>query len=323
PAPAAATFAASLSVGALSTALAGPTGGVVVEGQGSISNPSISATVIDQASQRLTLNWSTFNVGANESVQFNQPSSTALALNRILDQNPSQIFGSLRANGQVVLVNPNGLLIGRSAQLNVNSLVASSLDAIDFDAVSGRYRFSTSRSDVGAVVNEGSITAGPGGSVTLLGGRVSNSGTIVADFGTVNLAAGRAATLDLAGDGLLRLEVNSDLLANGGGTSAVENNGTIQANGGQVLLTASAVKDVFANLINNTGVVRANRIDNTGGTIRLLGPDGIVQSGGTLDASAGDATSTGGSISVLGDRVGLVGNAVVDVSGATGGGTAL
>src|SRR5689334_22515105 len=98
PAPAAATFAASLSVGALSTALAGPTGGTVVEGQGSITTPSARSTVIDQGSQRLTLNWSTFNVGANESVQFNQPNSTALALNRILDQNPSQIFGSLRAN---------------------------------------------------------------------------------------------------------------------------------------------------------------------------------------------------------------------------------
>src|SRR5262245_32784316 len=301
-APAAATFAASLSVGAFTTAVAGPTGGTVVEGQGAISNPSATSTVIDQASQRLTLNWSTFNVGANESVQFNQPNSTALALNRILDQNPSQIFGSLKANGQVVLVNPNGLLIGRSAQLNVNSLVVSSLDAIDFDAASGRYRFSSSRSDIGAVINEGSITAGPGGSVTLLGGRVSNSGSIVADFGTVNLAAGRAATLDLAGDGLLRLEVNSDLLSNSGGSAAVENSGSIQANGGQVLLTANAVQDVFTHLINNTGVVRANRIDNTGGTIRLVGPGGTVESQGTLDASAGDAISTGGSVQMLGDR---------------------
>src|SRR5262249_19596867 len=120
-APAAATVAASLSVGAWSAALAGPTGGVVVQGQGSISTAAAGTTVIDQSSQRLQLNWSSFNVGANESVQFNQPSPTALALNRILDQNPSQIFGRLQANGQVVLVNPNGLLIGRTAQLNVNS----------------------------------------------------------------------------------------------------------------------------------------------------------------------------------------------------------
>src|SRR6185312_3217397 len=107
--------------------------------------------------------------------------------------------------------------------LNVNSLVVSSLDAIDFDAASGRYRFSSTRNEPGVIRNEGSITAGPGGSVTLLGGRVSNAGSIVADFGTVNLAAGRTATLDLAGDGLLRLEVNSELLSNtDGGASAVE-----------------------------------------------------------------------------------------------------
>ncbi|MEP7243172.1 MAG: filamentous hemagglutinin N-terminal domain-containing protein [Gammaproteobacteria bacterium] len=323
PGPVALTLAASLTLGAV-PAEAGPTGGVVVQGQGSISTPTAGTTVIDQSSQQLHLNWNSFDVGATETVQFNQPSSTAVALNRILDQNPSQIFGRLEANGKVVLVNPNGLLIGRTAQINVNSLVVSSLEAIDFDAASGRYRFATSRNNTGAVINEGSITADRGGSVTLLGGRVGNSGSIVADFGTVNLAAGRAATLDLAGDGLLRLEVDADLLANRDGAgSAVDNSGSIQAAGGRVLLTASAVQDVFANLVNNAGVVRANRIDNTGGVITLMGPSGTVLSSGTLDASAGDAVSTGGSVAVLGDHVGLVGNSRVDVSGATGGGTAL
>ena len=324
PGPAAFTFAASLSFGTFSSALAGPTGGVVVEGQGTISTPAAGQTRIDQASSHLHLNWNTFDVAAGESVQFVQPSSSAVAFNRILDQNPSQIFGRLEANGQVVLVNPNGLLIGRSAQLNVGSLVASSLDAIDFDASTGRYRFSSTRGTPGAVVNEGSITAGPGGSVTLLGGRVTNTGDIVADFGTVNLAAGRAATLDLAGDGLLRLEVSADLLEGSGGSAdAVHNGGVIQANGGQVLLTAAAMQDVFTNLVNNTGVVRANRIENTGGVIHLVGPEGTVRSSGTLDASAGDAVSTGGSVRMLGDHVGLFGNATVDVSGATGGGEAL
>ena len=324
PTPAMVTFAVSLSFGASSAAMAGPTGGVVVQGQGSISTPSTSQTVINQSSQQLTLNWSSFNVGSNESVRFYQPSSSSVAFNRILGQSASQIFGQIDANGQVVLINPNGLLIGRTAQLNVSSLVVSSLDAIDFNAASGRYRFSATRNDPGAVVNEGTITAQPGGSVTLLGGSVSNSGTIIADYGTVNLAAGRTATLDLAGDGLLRLEVGADLVTNRDGVaSAVENSGTVIADGGRVLLTASAVKNVFENLVNNTGVVRANRIDNSGGTIELLGPGGTVLSSGTLDASAGDAVSTGGSVAVLGDRVGLLGNAVVNVSGATGGGTAL
>src|SRR4029077_5865867 len=137
-------------------------------------------TVVNQSSNLLQLNWNTFNVTQGESVQFRQPSSTSVAFNRILDQNPSQIFGQVQGNGQVVLVNPNGFLIGRTATLNVNSLVVSSLNAIDFDPVSGRYRFSSS-GNPGAVINAGATSAGPGGSVTLLGGRVSNSGTIVAD----------------------------------------------------------------------------------------------------------------------------------------------
>src|SRR4051812_38412551 len=94
------TFAAAtLGLGALSSAVAGPTGGVVVNGQGSISTPSANTTVVDQASQNLNLNWNTFNVAANENVQFHQPSSSAVAFNRILDQNPSQVFGRIDANG--------------------------------------------------------------------------------------------------------------------------------------------------------------------------------------------------------------------------------
>ncbi|HEY4215347.1 MAG TPA: filamentous hemagglutinin N-terminal domain-containing protein [Steroidobacteraceae bacterium] len=324
PIPAAFPIAAVISFGTFSCALAGPTGGVVVTGRATISTPSAASTVIDQSSSHVQLNWNTFNIGSSESVRFNQPTSTSVAVNRILDQNPSQIFGSLQANGRVVLVNPNGMLFGPTASLNVGSLVASSLDVSGFDPVTGRYSFSSSRLDPGAITNAGTITAANGGSVTLLGGRVTNTGHIVADFGTVNLAAGRAATLDLEGDGLLRLTVDSNLVANSSGAdSAVANSGSIQANGGQILLTAQALENVYSNLVNNTGVVRAGRIDDTGGVIRLVGSGGTVISSGTLDASAADSASTGGSVSVLGDHVGLFDNAVVNVSGSTGGGTAL
>jgi filamentous hemagglutinin family protein len=316
--------AALLGFNMVSVAVAGPTGGIVVGGEATISTPAAGRTVIDQASQHVQINWNTFNVGASESVRFNQPSSSSVALNRILDQSPSQIFGRIDANGHVILVNPNGMLFGPSAQLNVGSLVASSLDVIGFDPVTGRYSFGSSRADVGAIVNQGTITAAAGGSVTLLGGRVTNEGSILADFGTVNLAAGRTATLDLAGDGLLRLEVDGELFTNGAGAgAAVENNGVIQANGGQILLSAQALDGVFANLVNNTGVVRANRIDNSGGTIRLVGDGGTVRSSGVLDASAGDAVSSGGRVELLGEHVGLFDSALVDVSGATNGGSAL
>lgn len=313
---------AAIGLGALSVANAGPQGGVVTAGQGSISTPNASTTVIQQGSNVLGLDWQSFNVGAQERVQFNQPSSSAVALNRILDQSPSQIFGRVDANGRVVLLNPNGIVFGRTAQLNVGSLVASSLKLANFDPVSGRMSFD-SDGNAGAVTNSGTINAAVGGSVALLGGRVTNDGLIVASYGSVALGAGKAATLDFTGDGLLQLQVTGNATTNpDGADSAVANSGAITANGGTVLLTAQAAKDVFTNVLNNTGVVRASRIENVGGEIRLLGTGGAVVNSGTLDASGAGSGSTGGSVQVLGDAVALHGASLIDVSGDAGGGTA-
>jgi filamentous hemagglutinin family protein len=317
-------IAAFMSFGTLSSALAGPTGGTVVSGQATIRHPDGSTTLINQSSSNAQLDWSTFNVAQGERVQFAQPSSSAVALNRILDQNPSQIFGQLDANGHVVLVNPNGIVFGRTAQVNVGSLVASSLNVTSWDAASGHLTLSSANAQAGAVVNDGTITAAPGGSVALLGATVLNNGLIVADYGSVNLASGRTATLDFFGGGLLRLQVDGEVTSNPtGAASAVENTGKIQANGGQVFLTANAARGVFANSVNNEGVIRASRIENSGGTIRLLGPGGTVSNSGTLDASGTSAGTAGGDVQVLGQTVQLSGTSVVDVSGQSGGGTAL
>jgi filamentous hemagglutinin family protein len=109
-------------------ALANPQGGVVVEGQGAISTPNNNSTLINQQSNNLIVNWNSFNVGANQNVQFQQPSVSAAALNRILDQNPSQILGSIIANGQVYLLNPNGIVFGKTATVNVGALFATGLN---------------------------------------------------------------------------------------------------------------------------------------------------------------------------------------------------
>ncbi|MGH8217747.1 MAG: filamentous hemagglutinin N-terminal domain-containing protein [Steroidobacteraceae bacterium] len=309
--------------GALPAAIAAPAGGVVVSGQGSITAPNSTTTLINQQSQQLALNWSSFNVGSGETVHFVQPSSTSVALNNILSQSPSQIFGRLDANGHVILVNPNGILFGPTAQLNVGSLIASSLELTSFDATKGRFSFQSVSGKPGLIDNEGTITAARGGSVALLGGTVLNNGLIVADYGTVALGAGKVATLDFYGGGLLRLEVSGDVDSNPSGAgAAVTNSGQIEAGGGQVLLTASATQDVFASAVNNTGVIRASRIDNVGGVIELSGSDGIVANSGTLDASGSGSGSTGGTVQMTGLDVGLFGNATVNVSGSAGGGTA-
>ena len=119
--------AASLGLMLLGTpARAAPAGGQVTSGSASVSH-SGATTTIAQSSQNVSLSWQSFNIGKSETVNFVQPPAQSIAVNRILDTHGSQIFGRLNANGQVWLINPNGMLFGRDAQVNVGGLVASTL----------------------------------------------------------------------------------------------------------------------------------------------------------------------------------------------------
>lgn len=273
------SMAAALMLGYGSLALAGPAGGTVVAGQANITGAP-GATVINQGSQNAVINWASFNVGKGESVQFQQPNSNAVALNRVLGSDGTTILGNLSANGKVFIVNPNGVLFGQGASVNTAGLVASTLDINNADFMAGKYQFSGN--GTGKVLNQGSISA-PGGYVALLGANVSNEGTIQARLGSVALAAGRAITLDVAGDGLLNVAVNAGAVG-----ALVNNGGLIRADGGSVVLTAQAAGDLLKTVVNNTGVIEAHTIDTRGGTIKLLGDmqSGTVNAGGTLDASA-------------------------------------
>lgn len=269
----------SLMLAFASTAYALPTGGTVSAGSTSIVAAPGSLT-INQSSQNAAINWQSFNIGQGEAVRFVQPNVNSVALNRVLGADPSSILGSLSANGKVFLVNPNGIMFGQGAQVNVGGLVASTLNISDGDFMAGRYRFSGN--GTGSVLNQGSINA-DGGYVALLGANVSNEGTIVARLGTVALAAGTAVTLDVAGDGLLNVTVNEGAL-----NALIHNGGLIRADGGQVLLTAMAAGNLLHTVVNNTGVIQAQTIENRNGTIMLLGDmqSGTTNVGGTLDASA-------------------------------------
>ncbi|MFQ5660585.1 MAG: filamentous hemagglutinin N-terminal domain-containing protein, partial [Gammaproteobacteria bacterium] len=335
------------------TIFAAPQGGQVVGGQGNITTPNATTTTINQQSQNLAIDWTSFNIARHELVQFNQPSASASALNRIYDQNPSQIQGALRANGNVLLVNPNGVFFGPTASVKVGSLVASGLNITTEDFMAGNYHFQTpAGGEGGLIINQGILAAATGGSVALVGGAVRNEGVILATAGQVTLAAGKTMTMDFDGDGLIQFTVDEEVLQNAHVLDdAVSNSGAIHAAGGSVLLTGKAAKDVFTHVVNNEGVIRAGRIENQGGTIRLIaagnsnslintgtldaagqGGDGgtvelsstdttIVAGQGSIDASSIDAG--GGTIQLLGDKVGLFDTATIDASGATGGGTVL
>jgi len=198
-----------------------PTGGQIVAGSGSIAQSGNSVTV-NQNSGRMVANWGTFNIGQNASVQFQQPDASSVALNRIQDQNPSQIMGNLTANGQVFLLNPAGIIFGKSAQVDVGGLVASSLNLSNDTFMSGKNLFERGGGG-GAIINQGTIHAANGGYVAFLGPRVINEGSITANDGSVVMAAGNKVALDFVGDGLVKYSVEQ-----GAVDALAENRGLIK-----------------------------------------------------------------------------------------------
>ena len=302
-------MAGLLFLSAYSPAFANPTGGTVTSGATTIAT-SGSTMTINQTTNKASINWQNFSIGSGETVNFVQPNSNSVALNRVIGNDASRIYGSLNANGKVYLVNPNGILFAKGAQVNVGGLVASTLNITDSDFLAGKYTFSGSSS--GSVVNQGTITAA--NEAVLIGPKVVNEGVVAAKV--VGLGAGKKVSLDFSGDSLLNVTVDT---GTAGGN--VANSGTITAAGGLVVMSAGTKDALLNTVVNNSGVIRAQNVTNYGGVIRLEGT--AATNSGILDASGKAAGQTGGTVKVLGDTVTLASGSTIDVSGAAGGGTAL
>ncbi|WP_298618624.1 filamentous hemagglutinin N-terminal domain-containing protein, partial [uncultured Zoogloea sp.] len=312
-------LAAALMVALCNNAFALPTDPTIVSGQAAVNAAGTTGLVVNQSSSKAAIDWRTFSVGSNETVRFNQPSTAAVTVNRVTTNDPSQILGKISALGSVFLINPSGIIFGRDAVIDVGSLVASTLTASSADLLSGRYVFGVAPGGSGSVRNEGRITAAEGGSVTLIGTRVSNSGAIATPGGTTGLIAGERVNIDFDGDGLVRYQVDA-----GAVPTLVENAGQIIADGGRVALQAGTRDALLDTVLNVDGVVRARSISRRNGEIYLDGGgSGVVQVSGTLDASGTAAGVGGGQVRVLGESVGLFGSAHIDASGEAGGGAVL
>ncbi len=202
-------------------ALSNPEGGQVVAGQGRIVQTSGTRVDVMQGSERMGIDWESFSIGGGEHVNFAQPSSRAVALNRVTGSSASNIEGLLTANGNVFLVNRNGVFFHRGSVVDVGGLLATTADITNRDFMSGRYRFSSTNPN-GRVVNEGSITVADGGLAALVAPSVRNAGVIEARLGRVALASGGGYTLDLYGDDLVTFAVGDEVAekltgADGGG----------------------------------------------------------------------------------------------------------
>lgn len=240
---------------------------------------------IDQASQRAIINWDSFSIGSGAHVNFSQPGAASVALNRVLGNDPSQIFGRLTANGQVFLANPAGVLFAPGASVEVGSLLATTLSISDQDFLNGVYRFQNA-GGAASVVNKGNIKiATPNDYAALAGPRIENSGMIVAELGTVAFAAGDRVTLDMVGDALINVSVDQSAL-----NASIVNSGTIEANGGRVLMTARTANTLLDTVINSSGVIRANRLAERDGEVVLDGNGrvdvaGIIEASGTINVN--------------------------------------
>ncbi len=294
---------------------ASPIGGQVTAGSATISS-SATQTTIDQTSQRAVIDWNSFNVNANETVQFVQPSASSITLNRVHDSGTSQIDGQILANGNVWLINPNGVVFGKDAQVNVAGLLATSGNISNQNFMNGNYIFDTSGNATATITNNGHITLAEGGLVALVAPNVVNNGVIQARLGRVVMASGDTYTVDFYGDGLINLQVGKDVTS-----QLVANNGSILARGGNVTLTTAAATNVVDNLINMTGLIEANTSNTGTGSITLNAQGGTTLVSGTLSAAGNGAQQTGGTVQVLGSNVGLLSGSTINVSGNAGGGT--
>ena len=301
-----------------------PTGATVRAGTLS-SATSGAAMVLTQSTPKAIIDWTSFSIGRGNTVQFIQPDSNAIALNRVTGTAPSAIDGGLRANGQVWLLNPNGMLIGASGQINSAGFLGSTRALSDADFIAGRYQFSDAAKPGGAVVNQGTISAVNGGYVALAGEQVRNEGLVQADFGTVVLAGAKTFVMDVVGDKLLSFAVTGavDQLP-ADGRALVDNLGSVRADGGRVLITARSAAQVIDSVVNTAGLVQADSVSLANGSLVFGsvtldgGSSGRVSVDGQISANA--ASGKAGAIRISGEAISLSDGARLAATGPGGGG---
>lgn len=291
-----------------------PTGGHIVGGAGTISSSGTTMTVT-QTTDKMAANWQTFNIGKGNTVNFVQPNSHSVALNRVLGSDVSVIQGAINANGKVFLINPNGVLFTKDSHINVGAMVASTLNITTENFMAGNYRFEGVSSN--AIVNQGNITAhgdgAAGGTVALIAAKIVNQGSITAHKGNVLMGAGSRVTLNLGGP--VSIEVEQGAL-----DALIEQGGAIKADGGLVYLTAKAAGDIVTTVINHTGITEAQTLaTGESGKIYLMGDmeKGRVEVAGTLDASAPNG-GEGGFIETSAARVAFAADLNVTTKATSG-----
>jgi filamentous hemagglutinin family protein len=252
----------------------------------------------------------------------------------------TDILGSLLSNGNIILINTMGVYFGKSANVNVGGLIASSLDIQNQLFMSGTYQFEKiSGLNPAEILNEANINIANGGYLILLADRVVNKGTITAYMGIVAFGSGQQATVSFDQGGLVNLVIDKGLaqqLTNGSGKSKAQilNSGGIYANGGKIQMTAELFETTLEKIVNNTGIIEANNVVAHGGVVDLtasgaINNTGTIQAGimteqgetfrstGVLDIGHGNFNNLDGAINISGDISGTYSDVDnIDLTGA-------
>lgn len=220
---------------------------------------------ITQSSPTTQINWKSFDIGQKKEVEFKQPDENAVAYNRVIGGNASQIQGKLTANGKVYLANPNGVIITKEAEINVAGLFATTkdLEQISEKGNGNSYQFTRKTKEGQVVKNQGKIKAKD--FVVLNGDEVINEGEIDATNGKVYLSSGYNFTFTLSDSGIsVALEDNTV-------QGIVKNEGSIKA--GEITLSAKGRNQVLDSLVMNNGVLEATKVSNRNGKVVLSADD--------------------------------------------------
>ena len=279
-----------LTLGVSLNAYANPQGESVVAGGASFDTSTPNTLTINTNSNKTIIDYNSFSIAANESTIINQPSANSATLNRVTGGDASEIYGTLSSNGQIFLVNPNGILFGPNAKVDAPAILASTLDISNNDFLSGNYNFFKNGGS-SYIINQGRLAASPGGYIALLSQAVNNQGVIVAPLGSVALAAGEKMTVALDSQSLISVAIDtavqSEVLGPDGRQikSAVQNSGKIAAKGGKVLLTAKVLNHVFDYALNNSGVIDVGSMQAHDGVVELFAAGAPVMNTGKIKAT--------------------------------------
>nr|AAT27426.1 HmwA [Haemophilus influenzae] len=271
---------------------------VQVDGNKTIIRNSVDAII----------NWKQFNINQNEMVQFLQENNNSAVFNRVTSNQISQLKGILDSNGQVFLINPNGVAIGKNAIINTNGFTASTLDISNENIKARNFTFEQTKDKALAeIVNHGLITVGKDGSVNLIGGKVKNEGVISVNGGSISLLAGQKITISDIANPTITYSIAAP-------KNEAVNLGEIFAKGGNINIRAANIR--------NQGKLSADSVSkDKSGNIILSAKEGEAEIGGII--SAQNQQAKGGKLMITGDKVTLKTGAVIDLSGKQGGETYL